>query len=71
MNLWARMGVTINVPESEKDKFLQNPKEGILKALKEGQVTLDGETYFPDIEENDVVGLSEFEVDFSSTKIWL
>ena len=70
MELWARLGATIEVPDELVKEFVANPKEGIIVALQQGRVTLEGETYFPDIDDNDVVGLGEHEMVFFSRKIF-
>jgi hypothetical protein len=44
MKLWAKVGMTIEV---EEKLFKENPEQAVLKAFKEGTVMLDGETYFP------------------------
>lgn len=56
VNLWARLGVTIDVPV-EVYQQLQDPeiKNEVMKSILKGElgeVYLNGETYFPDLEEN-------------------
>ncbi|WP_368900811.1 hypothetical protein [Oceanobacillus oncorhynchi] len=59
--LWARVGMTINVPESDKEKFLEDPEKYIESNFSNKEIIeMDGETYFPSGgEENDVIGVSE------------
>lgn len=46
--IWARLGVTVFVSEDEREDWLKNPNAMFKKALKEGRVKLDGDTYFPE-----------------------
>lgn len=58
--LWARVGMTVEVTEDEKEMFLQNPEKYIKENLNTDKVRMDGETYFPvDNEDNCFIGVSE------------
>lgn len=63
VSLWARVGVTLDVPQETYEQLKAGDRfvlQDILKG-RVGQVRLDGETYFPDIEQNE--GLEEMEFD--------
>lgn len=68
VSLWARVGMTLKVPQSTYERL----KAGDRNALQDvfdgrvGAAMLDGETYFPDIEQN--VGLQEMEFDLPVAK---
>ena len=52
-SVWARLGVSIDLPKpneeytSEKDLV-----EAVVKALKEGKFSIDGDSYIPDLDDN-------------------
>lgn len=52
--LWARVGVTVNVPENEIEEFNKNQEAYVKKSLTNGSARVNGETYFPeDVKENE------------------
>jgi len=58
--LWARVGMTVEVTEEEKERFLSNPEKFIQENLNTKKAYMDGETYFPsDGEDNDRIGVGE------------
>lgn len=61
--LWARVGVEIEVSPDTLARLKQGDLDALLSLLhgKTGKVTLSGETYFPDIPENE--GLQELTFD--------
>lgn len=44
----ARIGVTIHVSEGQQSEWRNNPLGMFKKALEEGRVDLDGDSYFPE-----------------------
>jgi len=73
MNLWLRLGVTLDVPESQGLKILSGNEQALLDVLtdpckEKGEWYIDGETYIPDeiIDElpydRDIYGHIEFEL---------
>ena len=65
VKLWARIGVTVNVPyevyeQLQNEEINSETMKNILSG-KVGEVYLDGESYFPDIPENGKLA----EVDFN------
>lgn len=63
VTLWARVGVTLEVPQVTYE-LLKTGDRIVLQDVLDGnvgRVRLDGETYFPDIEQN--VGLEDMEFD--------
>jgi len=55
LKLWARVGMTIHVSKDTYEQLLQTDRGDLLQEIitgKHGKAYLDGETYFPDIEEN-------------------
>lgn len=58
--LWARVGMTVEVTEEEKEEFLNNPETFVVKNLNNGKVYSDGEIYFPhDVADNNELGVGE------------
>lgn len=58
MKLWARVGMTIEVPEDEVLDFAQNMENRIEQYYERGLAKFDGEVYLPDgvdCEENDAM----------------
>lgn len=52
--LWARVGVTINIKEDQIEEFMKDQKEFVQKGILNGSIDLDGDTYFPEeVEENE------------------
>ena len=66
VKLWARVGVTIQAPESVYDQLLnEDTAKDVMRSILKGEtgrVFLDGETYFPELDSNRK--LSEVEFDF-------
>lgn len=63
VRLWARVGMTLDVSPETYARLKGGDKNALTAVLqgKEGRVFLNGETYFPDIEENR--GLEETDFD--------
>lgn len=63
VSLWARVGVSMDIPHETYEQLMSGDRHALQDVLegKVGQVRLDGETYFPDIEQN--AGLAEMEFD--------
>lgn len=67
--LWARVGVTINIKEDQIEEFMKDQKEFVQKGILNGSIDLDGDTYFPEeVEENE-----EFEskIGYLGWDVWL
>lgn len=54
VKLWARVGVSMEVPMDVYNRIMANDREALIEVLrgKHGKVALDGETYFPTCEVN-------------------
>jgi hypothetical protein len=52
--LWARVGYTLEVPKEDVEEFGADPKAYFEKALKSGKAFMDGETYFPEEDEENL-----------------
>lgn len=50
--LWLRVGVTMMVSEQEAKELEGNIEGFAREALKRGDAVVDGDTYFPETEEN-------------------
>lgn len=63
VRLWARVGMSLDVSPETYTRLKGGDKNALTAVLqgKEGRVFLNGETYFPDIEENK--GLEEMDFD--------
>lgn len=63
VRLWARVGMSLDVSPETYTQLKSGDKNALTAVLqgKEGRVFLNGETYFPDIEENK--GLEEMDFD--------
>ena len=63
VRLWARVGMSLDVSPETYTRLKGGDKSALTAVLqgKEGRVFLNGETYFPDIEENK--GLEDMEFD--------
>lgn len=63
VRLWARVGMSLDVPPETYTRLKDGDKNALTAVLqgKEGRAFLDGETYFPDTEAN--VGLEDMEFD--------
>ena len=63
VSLWARVGMTLNVPKETYERLLTGDRVALQAVLdgEVGEARLDGETYFPDTELN--VGLEDMEFD--------
>lgn len=66
MRLWGRVGMTFNLTDKEvKELKSENSTEVFYRLFNEGKIVFDGNTYFPDIIENEKInGLEGFEFDF-------
>lgn len=53
--MWLRAGMTMEVNEKELEKFIENPNENFKKFIKSGKIYFDGESYFPNIEDNEPI----------------
>ena len=45
--MWMRIGVTLNVTDSEREALLDGDKDTLLKVLKEHRFSVDGNSYIP------------------------
>lgn len=63
VRLWARVGMTLDVSSETYARLKDGDKNALTSVLqgKEGRAFLNGETYFPDIEENK--GLEDMDFD--------
>ena len=54
VKLWTRVGVSMEVPMDIYNKIVANDQEALIEVLrgKYGKVALDGETYFPECNDN-------------------
>jgi len=49
--IWMRLGVSLDLTDDEVLGLKKTPGEVIARALKDGRVTTDGDSYFPDEDE--------------------
>ena len=61
VKVWARLGTTLWLDTEVAEKDI---KQAIINALQDGDAQLDGETYFPDADENFESGLEFDDVTF-------
>ena len=68
VSLWARVGMTLKVPQTTYERLKAGDRNALQDVFdgKAGEAVLDGETYFPDIDQN--VGLKEMEFDLPVSK---
>ena len=45
--MWMRLGVTLNVTDSEREALLDGDEDTLLKVLKEHRFSVDGNSYIP------------------------
>ncbi len=74
IRLWARIGVTLNITPEDlaalQDADARKARAALLSIIQSDKCLLDGETYFPETEENELYfGSSEKEYDFSPTPL--
>lgn len=65
VTLWARVGVSVEVSREVYEQ-LQQGSEALMRDIirgKTGKLFLDGETYFPDLEQNGALGEMSFSFD--------
>lgn len=43
--MWMRLGVTLNVTDSEREALLDGDEDTLLKVLKERRFSVDGNSY--------------------------